>query len=268
MPHLPVCCCHECNSQSTKQITLLASLHNNTHCLFPWCYSWHQFSPLQLAIRYDHHFQVVRHLWSIPSVRDDFTAANDALCLAADLGRADCIQLMLSQVNGKVCANLPDEDQGCFPLMWAAKSCGSSEKHLESVRVLLAHGALCTARARWTMDGVSALHCACMRPDGDFNRSKVVELLLSFPQGMSPDSQTRRGETPLHLAAQHGLYYVSQTLIRFNANVHVRLNGNTPTQIARISGHSNITELLLMHGGDFGDEEEEHDGHGQACCCS
>jgi len=63
--------------------------------------------------------------------------------------------------------------------------------------------------------------------------------------GADPNSKTRSGLTPAHIAAEHGNLDCLQLLIRYNASIDIEDNaGAIPEDIARVYGNENCVRLL------------------------
>ena len=73
----------------------------------------------------------------------------------------------------------------------------------------------------------------------------VVELLLK--NGADTNAQTKRQEwTPLHIAAVLGYTEVVRSFIAHGTDVNVKDGrGNTPLDLAKRGGHTEIVELLI-----------------------
>ncbi|KAA0715797.1 Ankyrin repeat and SOCS box protein 18 [Triplophysa tibetana] len=129
-------------------------------------------------------------LWSLEYKRE----LTSPLCIAAAQGFTDCMQYLL--------------EHGAHPDLIAGgkaalhEACANS--NTECVELLLEHGANTN---QTTEEGVTSLH------------------LCRTPQSLREEDD----ETPLHVAAKHGLLHHAQLYLRFGACVnHVSSSGETP----------------------------------------
>ena len=137
----------------------------------------------------------------------------------------------------------------------------SSILHLESVRVLLDHGANFHAE---DSQGWTALHKVFSNPVASKDVLVLVQLLLV--RGADVNTRNKNHITPLHLAAYHQHTESAQVLLNHGANVHAKDNmGQTPLHGAFFKhpkyypGDYVIPQLLLRHGADV----NARDGHHQ-----
>ena len=115
---------------------------------------------------------------------------------------------------------------------------------LETVKLLLAHGAEVDARVDSTL--ATALHMAALR-----GRAEVVALLLSRGCLLQPRAgESLHGATPLYLAAQTGDLETVRLLLEAgaDANCVLRRMAVSPLFIASERGHTEVVRLLLRHG--------------------
>lgn len=124
---------------------------------------------------------------------------------AAALGRAERLEELLHE--DPALANAFAED-GFQPLGLA-----SFFGHVESVRVLLEHGAAANSASRNDMR-VMPLHSAAATPDADA-RYAIAELLLDA--GADPNSRQQDDYTPLMAADQHGDGRLRELLVQHGA---------------------------------------------------
>ncbi|CAM9257349.1 unnamed protein product [Scytosiphon promiscuus] len=96
--------------------------------------------------------------------------------------------------------------------------------------------------------------------DGNVGGARVL-----LENGVGVDARNSLGETPLHLAARHGLEEMARTLIDAGASVHAKdwESGWTPLHRSLYFGHIRVTLLLLQAGalldGGRGDPHPDHD---------
>lgn len=112
-----------------------------------------------------------------------------------------------------------DNDISWTPLLLAARSC-----HLETVRVLIRHGADVNARSK--MDQ-TALHAVCWTKHAAKDLTEVVRALLQA--GADVNALNRKGQSPLHWAAHYGHVEAVRLLVQYGANTIARNeDGETP----------------------------------------
>ena len=88
--------------------------------------------------------------------------------------------------------------------------------------------------------GRTALHIAAIN-----GKTEVVNLLLE--NGANINAATEHGWTPLHWAAAFGYIDIVRILVSNNARIVGHADCITPLQLALISGHLEIVELLKTH---------------------
>lgn len=169
----------------------------------------------------------------------------DALCSAAH--RGDCPPVREWLVAGGD-VNATDAYMNGTMLM-AAAAC----RHVELVKLLLAHGARVDAVDRW---GCTALSSACCSLEhqptrrqlaGDaisvFPRDAIVQLLLSA--GAKPDHQDSLGLSALMVASVSGEADCIKILMRSRASAELReANGHTASSLAQMYGQHLAVRLL------------------------
>ena len=152
----------------------------------------------------------------------------------------------------------------------------SYEGHLDTVRLLLDHGAdantrgnkawgtpLCSAYNRGHLEVMRLLlkHGAnvdeyyggrtLVSHDASFRgRTDVLELLLQHH--MDIHSRNRWDWTPLHWASHGGQPMVVQFLLEHGADITAKSTfGSTPLYIASRDGHLEVVQILLRHGANI-----------------
>jgi ankyrin repeat protein len=142
---------------------------------------------------------------------------------------------LLLDHNADVCVRNTD---GNTPLHFAA-----SNGHLEVCRILLERNAEVDSRNN---DGLTPFFGALKHgtnPD-------ILRLFMEHNADMRVHD--KRGNTPLHFAAENGLLEVSQILLERNADVNSQNNhGSTPLLLASEFGHPDVVQLLLGHNADL-----------------
>ncbi|MHC4540586.1 MAG: ankyrin repeat domain-containing protein [Planctomycetota bacterium] len=85
------------------------------------------------------------------------------------------------------------------------------------------------------------------REDTETKRTQLVEALIS--EGADVNVGDKRGETPLHYAAQRRYRHVAKLLIADGAQINASSNsGETPLHCATRWGYSDVVELLIANG--------------------
>ena len=140
-------------------------------------------------------------------------AADKRLLAACRTGQHQVVEELLK--GGLADPNLRDDDNeiAWTPLFLAARSC-----HVETVQVLLSHGADVNARSK--MDQ-SPLHAVCWSKQSSAGLTQVVRLLLEA--GAHASAGNRRGQTPLHWAAHYGHVGAVRLLVQYGALIAARL---------------------------------------------
>lgn len=201
---------------------------------------------------------------------------NNALCNAAQSGKAEVIDLLLTYPNISV------DDHAETPLFLAARNANP-----EIMRSLLKKGADPMKRSinadhqghvysissrslgdfREKLMGFTPLHALCGvgasgNPVDPENAKMCFDMLLKA--GCDLNATDDHGKTPLHHIATRRLtsrdnYILSELLLKNGANVMARdESGNTPLHMVDLSGKSGaIAELLLEHGADLTARRED-----------
>jgi Ankyrin repeats (3 copies) len=86
--------------------------------------------------------------------------------------------------------------------------------------------------------------------DGNNNDSKTLTTSIA-------DRQDAYGNTPLHLAAQHGHVAATAMLLQANCNVNAQASGATPLHRASFSGAVATMQLLLSHNSNNTNRKKE-----------
>jgi ankyrin repeat protein len=213
---------------------------------------------LLLLAAEENHFDVVRFLASkAEATLDKFRGRNQPLHLLAKSGMSlgAAIAIFLLWPRGRRSINLLD-DQNKSPLYYAAEN-----GHSDVVRVLLAHGAICSWEDPVELFFASELKRSVIRPKEVVSslaaairkgHSEVAQQLLRA--GGRVVEQDELGRTPLHWAAQTGnrafaliLYEQDRGLLDLNAQ---DLELRTPLHYAAISSHVPLISLLHSLGAD------------------
>jgi hypothetical protein len=107
-------------------------------------------------------------------------------------------------------------------------------------------------KERWL--NISRLYNAAKKGDAGTVRQLVAD-------GVPPDKQNIRGETPLWRASQSGHKVVVEVLLATSAvEVNVRsIHGQTPLFWAAANGYSEVVRLLLDHGAELNYTDEDGD---------
>jgi palmitoyltransferase len=158
------------------------------------------------------------------------------------------------------CVNVPD-DQGYFPLQWAALN-----NRVVETNYLISKGGLINAA---DTTGQTALHWAAVR-----GSLPCIETLLR--NGADPNISDNRGYTPCHVAAQYGqtavLYHMA---LKWGVDCDTTDDdGRTPLHWAAYKGFADSVRLLLVLDARYGLADKEGctplhwaaiKGNGEAC---
>lgn len=126
------------------------------------------------------------------------------------------------------------------PLHFAAW--GSTENHVELVKIFLSKGATVDAR---NIHGKTALHKASRN-----NSCGTVDVLLDH--GADVNNRATTGMTPLHDASLVGAAEVAERLLVRGACVNSQdCSGDTPAHMASTYGHISVLKVLLSHDADI-----------------
>lgn len=156
--------------------------------------------------------------------------------LAADLGHAQCLKIML-EVKG-INVNAKTRERDLTALHLAAEG-----GYVECIEVLLEKGADTNAKNH---RGQTPLHLAARAQAFD-----CVELLLG--KGADPTIADYDRRTALHAAVGKAArsYDIIEALIRWGADVNAKDQyGYTPLHIAALNELSQCVEVLIFHGAD------------------
>ena len=100
--------------------------------------------------------------------------------------------------------------------------------------------------------GNTVLHYACSQPSMSTFSERLISGVVDAEELPGPNVS---GNTPLHYAAAHGIYFVTLQLARRLAPLalldNVNENGNTPLHLAMSAGHKEIVQMLLEVGADM-----------------
>lgn len=115
---------------------------------------------------------------------------------------------------------------------------------LEPVEILLARGSNINLKAGGTRKGSTPIILAARG-----GHIKVVQTLLKYQ--VNPNSTTIDGKTALMFAAQHGYVDTAEVLIKSGAEVNSRDKASyTPLMLAAEKGHLEMVKLLVKYGAD------------------
>ncbi|XP_052420704.1 ankyrin repeat and SOCS box protein 18 isoform X1 [Carassius gibelio] len=176
-------------------------------------------------------------LWSLEYKRE----LTSPLCIAAAQGFSECLQYLL--------------EHGARPNLIAGGKAALHEAcanaNTECVELLLEHGA---NPNQMTDEGLTALHL-CRTPQS----LRCAKTLVRYGAKVNSPSE-EEDETPLHVAARHGLPHHAQLYLRFGACVnHSSSSGETPlgvvcgvapekTDDSQDERYLEICRLLLAYG--------------------
>ncbi|XP_036396659.1 ankyrin repeat and SOCS box protein 18 [Megalops cyprinoides] len=175
-------------------------------------------------------------LWSLEYKRE----LTSPLCIAAAQGYTDCLRYLL--------------EHGARPNLSAGgktalhEACENS--NTECVELLLEHGA---SPALLSEDGFSPLHL-CRTPQS----LRCAKALVRYGAAVDLPSE-EEGETPLHVAARHGLQHHAQLYLRYGAEVNRRSGSGETPLVAACAGaqrpdvegsYAELCRLLLAYGAD------------------
>ncbi|XP_026119385.1 ankyrin repeat and SOCS box protein 18-like isoform X1 [Carassius auratus] len=180
---------------------------------------------------------VLLGLWSLEYKRE----LTSPLCIAAAQGFSECLQYLL--------------EHGARPNLIAGGKAALHEAcanaNTECVELLLEHGA---NPNQMTDEGLTALHF-CRTPQS----LRCAKTLVRYGAKVNSPSE-EEDETPLHVAARHGLPHHAQLYLRFGACVnHSSSSGETPlgvvcgvapekTDDSQDERYLEICRLLLAYG--------------------
>ncbi|XP_026074012.1 ankyrin repeat and SOCS box protein 18-like isoform X1 [Carassius auratus] len=181
-----------------------------------------------------------RGLWSLEYKRE----LTSPLCIAAAQGFAECLQYLL--------------EHGAHPNLIAGGKAALHEACVnastECVELLLEHGA---NPNQMTDEGLTALHL-CRTPQS----LRCAKALVRYGATVNLSSE-EEDETPLHVAARHGLPHHAQLYLRFGACVnHSSSSGETPLGVvcgvaqektvdSQDERYLEICRLLLVYGANI-----------------
>uniref|UniRef100_A0A672PZY3 Ankyrin repeat and SOCS box protein 18-like n=1 Tax=Sinocyclocheilus grahami TaxID=75366 RepID=A0A672PZY3_SINGR len=189
---------------------------------------------------------VLLGLWSLEYKRE----LTSPLCIAAAQGFTECLLYLL--------------EHGAHPNLIAGGKAALHEACVnannECVELLLEHGA---NPNQMTDDGLTALHL-CRTPQS----LCCAKALVRYGAKVNLSSE-EEDETPLHVAARHGLPHHAQLYLRFGAFVnHSSSSGETPLGVvcgvakektvdSQDEGYLEICRLLLAYGANINSADKE-----------
>ena len=137
---------------------------------------------------------------------------------------AECEALIKA---GAVDPNFRDEEIAWTPLFLAARNC-----HLDTVRVLIKHGADVNAKSKADQ---TPLHAVCWNK---FHGNIAATVLALLQAGAEVNAQNHKGQTPLHWAAHYGHAEAVRYLLMYGADPRIR-NEDGETPLDKVMGGSN-----------------------------
>lgn len=163
----------------------------------------------------------------------------NALHLAADLGHAQCLEILLNAPNAdpniKICVREKES---------TALHLAADEGNVECVTLLLSKGADAKVKNH---RGFTPLHLAART-----SSLECVELLLRDGNAEA-NTEDFDHRTPLHAAIgkADSAFDIIELLISWGANVNAKdVYGFTPLHLAALDGLAHCVELLIYHGAD------------------
>lgn len=163
----------------------------------------------------------------------------NAIHLAADLGNAQCLELLLNapgaDPNIRICVREKES---------TALHLAADEGNAECVTLLLSKGADATVKNH---RGFTPLHLAART-----SSLEVTELLLRDGKA-DPNAIDFDHRTPLHAAVgkSDSAFDILETLISWGANVNAKdVYGFTALHLAALDGLAHCVEMLIYHGAD------------------
>jgi ankyrin repeat protein len=172
---------------------------------------------------------LLAHGADVNAVASDGATSLHSAAFAGQLQNAEVLLAAGTDVNVST-------DKGATALHYAVE-----EKHAAVVRLLLEHGATALVN---TLQLRMCSCCGLMSTLMRCNDVAVMKLLMTA--GASAQAVTSRGNTSLHVVAQHGYTApVVCLLIKAGADLHaVNSEGKTAAQVAHDAGHTLIEQLL------------------------
>ena len=163
----------------------------------------------------------------------------NAIHLAADLGLAQCLELLLNAPNADPNIRICVREKESTALHLAA-----DEGNAECVTLLLAKGADAKVKNH---RGFTPLHLAART-----SSFECVELLLRDGNAEA-NAEDFDHRTPLHAAIgkSDSAFDIIETLISYGANVNAKdVYGFTALHLAALDGLAHCVEMLIYHGAD------------------
>ena len=181
--------------------------------------------------------------WRDDTIKDIFPkkSTNDATPLhyACSLGRLSCLKLLHKEaIRGNLNIGVKYGEE--HSLLHTATRYDKKE----IVEYLLQNGA--NKMGSRTENSTAPLHVAAK-----LNHDACVQILLDAGVEVDALNNSKRQETPLHLAAEKGSTEVAKILIRNSANINAETDkGETPLHYASKCLSLEIMNLLIEHGAD------------------
>ncbi|KAM4687735.1 ankyrin repeat and SOCS box protein 10 isoform 2-T2 [Discoglossus pictus] len=182
-------------------------------------------------------------IWSM-TYEEEFTCP---LYVTANRGYTDCLQLLLKE----------GADVDFAPGGESALHGACENSQVECVKILLRYGANPNAGSQ---EGTQPLH-RCKTPQS----YHCAKLLIQYGAHVNSQSEDEE-ETPLHVAARHGLHELVDLYLRYGASVNKKdLNGLTPLCAAcnqpqspqDIERYYQVCQNLIQNGANI--RERDHD---------
>lgn len=161
----------------------------------------------------------------------------NAIHIAADLGHAQCLEILLEAPNADPNIKICSKESTALHL-------AADEGNSECVNLLLNKGADAKMKNH---RGFTPLHLASRT-----SSLECVELLLRVG-GADPNAEDFDKRTPLHAAVgkTDSAFDIMETLISWGANVNSKdIYGFSALHLAALDGIAHIVEMLIFHGAD------------------
>ncbi|XP_078260580.1 ankyrin repeat and SOCS box protein 18 [Rhinoraja longicauda] len=216
---------------------MVSEYHEDVNLLFDICHDEMEWQAKPLAMG-------ISGLWSLEYKRE----LSSPLCIAASHGYTNCLRYLLQ------CGAKPNLIAGSRSALHTACTNG----HTDCAEMLLEYGA---NPRQLTEEGMTTLHLCNTHPT-----YRCAKLLLTYRADVNQLTEEDR-ETPLHVAAKHGLHNHAHLYLRYGATVDaMNVHWVSPLSSACASAveaekqkdYLQVCKILIAYGASMNTVDDEN----------